>query len=139
MGKFVIIPQHPSNEFFEQFPNCLVYRSKSEFISHLQYAFEYEPTPLTDEFAHKLTWEAATERLMDSSIITNRDAKRRERLGETKTDERAEKFLHDTLRGTKGDFVRTYIFGGGRTFGEQFQYSTKASENQSQIEKVFPF
>jgi digalactosyldiacylglycerol synthase len=32
MNKFVILPSHPSNDFFAQFPNCLPYATKEEFV-----------------------------------------------------------------------------------------------------------
>jgi ribosomal protein L31E len=98
MGKFVIIPQHPSNKFFEQFPNCLTYDSKADFVSQLQYALINEPTILSVELLHILTWEAATERLIEASIITRREAKRRERVGQVEVDQKA------------ADYVKSGIF-----------------------------
>jgi len=89
MGKFAIIPVHPSNTFFEQFPNCLTYQRKSDFVSKLQYAIAHDPTPLSDEHFNILTWEAANERCVQASMITKRDQQRRKRLGQVKIDNRA--------------------------------------------------
>lgn len=36
MGKIVIIPRIPANEFFFQFRNCRTYSSSSEFCAHLE-------------------------------------------------------------------------------------------------------
>lgn len=69
MGKFVIIPSHPSNDFFAQFPNCLTYASKEEFVGELYYAMTHAPEPLSEEFAYALSWEAATQRLMSAACI----------------------------------------------------------------------
>ena len=57
MGKFVICCEHPSNKFFSQFRNCLIYRTPEEFSEKIRYAMENEPHPLTPEETHRLTWE----------------------------------------------------------------------------------
>merc|ERR1740124_580311 len=60
MGKFVIIPVHPSNTFFMQFPNCLAYRNEFEFASNLHWALSHDPVPLSLDERQMFTWEAAT-------------------------------------------------------------------------------
>lgn len=69
MGKFLILPSHPSNDFFTQFPNCLAYSTKEEFVANLYYAITHEPEPLSDEYARALGWEAATDRLAAAACI----------------------------------------------------------------------
>jgi digalactosyldiacylglycerol synthase len=70
MGKFVIFPSHPSNDFFAQFPNCLTYATREEFVGELYYAMTHAPEPLSDEYAYALSWEAATQRLEAAGCIT---------------------------------------------------------------------
>lgn len=80
MGKWVICPRHPSNSFFEQFSNCLMYNSIGrtwnwvslwgtnhccyieEFGANINWAMTNNPTPLTAEQNYLLSWEAATDR-----------------------------------------------------------------------------
>lgn len=57
MGKFLICCEHPSNKFFSQFRNCLIYRTPDEFTEKIRFAMENEPLPLTDKEAYSLTWE----------------------------------------------------------------------------------
>ena len=78
MGKFVIIPSHPSNDFFAQFPNCLTYASKEEFVGNLYYAMTHAPTPLIEEYAFALSWEAATQRLEAAGCIPLEESERME-------------------------------------------------------------
>lgn len=73
MGKFVILPSHPSNDFFVQFPNCLPYSSKEEFVGNLYYALTHSPKPLSEEFAYALSWDAANERLEAAGSISVRE------------------------------------------------------------------
>ena len=75
MGKFVVIPSHPSNDFFTRFPNCLPYSNKEEFVGNLYYALIHDPEPMSDEDLHALSWEAATERFQRASAITTNEVR----------------------------------------------------------------
>lgn len=69
MGKFVICADHPSNEFFRSFPNCLTYKTSEDFVARVKEALASEPQPLTPEQRHNLSWEAATQRFMECSEL----------------------------------------------------------------------
>ncbi|OAY42996.1 digalactosyldiacylglycerol synthase 1, chloroplastic [Manihot esculenta] len=69
MGKFVICADHPSNEFFRSFPNCLTYKTSEDFVAKVKEALANEPQPLTPEQRYNLSWEAATERFMQYSEL----------------------------------------------------------------------
>ncbi|ONM22315.1 Digalactosyldiacylglycerol synthase 1 chloroplastic [Zea mays] len=69
MGKFVICAEHPSNEFFMSFPNCLTYKTSEEFVARVKEAMDREPQPLTPEQRYNLSREAATERFMEYSDL----------------------------------------------------------------------
>jgi hypothetical protein len=112
MGKFAIIPVHPSNHFFMTFPNCLPYRDPYEFVANLQWALTHDPEPLSEDLAREFSWEAATDRLLAAVAITHREARLRELLGKSKVDERIE-WLHNELgKGAKGDMIRKVLGGG---------------------------
>lgn len=69
MGKFVVCADHPSNEFFRSFPNCLTYKSSEDFVAKVKEALENEPQPLTPEQRYNLSWEAATQRFIQYSDL----------------------------------------------------------------------
>ncbi|KAJ9554767.1 hypothetical protein OSB04_009381 [Centaurea solstitialis] len=69
MGKFVVCADHPSNEFFRSFPNCLTYKTPEEFVNKVREAMASEPHPLTSEQQYNLSWEAATQRFMEFSDL----------------------------------------------------------------------
>ncbi|KAL3914731.1 MAG: hypothetical protein SGILL_005982, partial [Bacillariaceae sp.] len=127
MNKFAIIPVHPSNQFFLQFPNCLAYRNPYEFVANLKWALTHDPVPLSEEQAREFTWEAATDRLLQSASITHREAHEREMLGRSKMDERIAWFHNELGKGIKGDIIRN-IFGAGPVSG-QVKYSTETQQD----------
>ncbi|XP_061362462.1 digalactosyldiacylglycerol synthase 1, chloroplastic isoform X2 [Gastrolobium bilobum] len=69
MGKFVVCADHPSNEFFRSFPNCLTYKTSKDFVEKVKEALANEPYPLTPEQRYQLSWEAATQRFMEYSEL----------------------------------------------------------------------
>jgi len=71
MGKTVVCANHPSNEFFKQFPNCHMYNNGDEFVKQTLKALAEEPAPLTDDLRHELSWEAATERFIRVTEIND--------------------------------------------------------------------
>lgn len=132
MGKFAIIPVHPSNQFFLRFPNCLGYRNTHEFVANLRWALTHDPVQQTEEMGREFTWEAATDRFLKASSITHREAREREMLGRSKIDERIA-WLHNEIgKGVKGDILRKAL-GAGPVSGQVRYEMTK---NQRQADRV---
>ena len=109
MGKFVILPVHPSNEFFYQFPNCLAYKNMDEFVEHMKHALSCEPEPLSKELKRIFTWEAAMERLVYSAVISKEEKLHMDKMDRFKRDRR-KAFLHkESGRLMKGDVLRSLV------------------------------
>lgn len=88
MGKFVVIPKHPSNEFFYDFPNCLVYEDVEDCVGKMKFALSSTPEPLSPHDSHRLSWEGATERLYRAARVSVAQDKEYKEL-HAKEDEKA--------------------------------------------------
>jgi hypothetical protein len=132
MGKFAIIPVHPSNSFFLKFPNCLAYRNQYEFVANLQWALTHNPVPLTEDLAKDFTWEAATDRFIKASSITYREAREREALGRSKMDERIAWFHNELGKGVKGDIIRRALGAGPVSW--QVKYESKKNKEGTEYD-----
>ena len=123
MGKWVVCARHPSNAFFEQFDNCLQFETFDDFAVQLERSLTESPRPLPDHQRRLLTWEAATERFVDSARLTYRTA--------LKSNENVDDLLYllhrSILDGETGDAVRAVL--GAGTVSAQTSF-----ERQRQIE-----
>lgn len=75
MGKIVVCANHPSNDFFKQFPNCRTYNDSKDFVKVTCKALADEPAQLTDAQRHELSWEAATERFLRAADLDHASRK----------------------------------------------------------------
>jgi digalactosyldiacylglycerol synthase len=76
MGKIVICANHPSNDFFKQFPNCRMYDDEEGFVRATREALTDEPSQLSDAQRHELSWDSATERFLKIADLNSGPAKR---------------------------------------------------------------
>ena len=107
MGKWAIVPSHPSNAFFVQFPNCLPYRNRREFVSTLRYALNNDPPHMSDELSSLLSWEAATARCVSAAVVSKREASRNDRLNRAKEEKTLKGTLSGLWSGSRGDLKET--------------------------------
>jgi len=81
MGKKVLIPDHPSNRFFKQFSNTIMYDDPTELVPLLREALASEPLPMSPMEQYQLSWDAASERLLDAAALPQGTPRSRDALG----------------------------------------------------------
>jgi len=87
-------------------------------VDKLQYALSNKPSPLTEEEAHKLSWDGATERLFEASRISVEEMTEWKKDGGLAADTNAARFHVDSSRSSQ--FVRN-LFSGVVPLGEDKQ------------------
>lgn len=96
---------------YSPFGYTVAYETKVEFVKNLAYALTNEPEPLTKELSYIFTWEAATERLMQSSAITMKEGRARAKARKEKQDDRIAK-MYNKLGGMHGNAIQMVLQGG---------------------------
>jgi digalactosyldiacylglycerol synthase len=67
LGRWLVCPVHPCNEFFSTFTACLRYSDEAGFAAALTRALAEPPPQLTRDERRALTWAAATRRFLDAA------------------------------------------------------------------------
>ena len=81
-----------------QFTNCLGFTSQEDCVDKIKWALQNEPSPLTEEESHKLSWEGAVERLIECSAVTESFLQQRIESGEEESSFNAAKFHVESMR-----------------------------------------
>ncbi|XP_047319694.1 digalactosyldiacylglycerol synthase 2, chloroplastic [Impatiens glandulifera] len=105
MGKIVVCANHPSNDFFKQFPNCFMYDNSKGFVEAIRKALREEPTPLSDDHRHELSWEAATERFLKAAELSD-EQKQQPQIPTTQTSKKFGKSTSKTFLSTSMSFQK---------------------------------
>jgi len=98
----------------------------------LRWALTHDPEPLTEEQVRQFTWEAATDRFLDASAITWRQALERERLGMHKLDERIAWFHNEIGKGSTGDLLRKVLGAGPASHQVKYQRDAVAAMEEEE-------
>ncbi|GAB0491358.1 hypothetical protein MMPV_002611 [Pyropia vietnamensis] len=73
MGKYVLVREHPSNDWFAaHFRNCVTYADDAAFVARLRGCLAAPPAPLSADERRRLSWEAATRRFYDAAALDDR-------------------------------------------------------------------
>lgn len=79
--------------------------------------------------AREFTWEAATDRFLEASAITHKEARERELLGRSKIDERIAWFHNELGKGVKGDILRKALGAGPASGQVKYEMTKRRAES----------
>lgn len=129
MGKWVVCANHPSNQFFYQFPSCLPFETAEQFASNIAYALKHDAPVLTHELRHQLSWESANQRLLACSTVTLGEHKKRKHRVDSMC-----RGSHSVLsRGMFGDLFR--VLCGAKSAAWQVKFMKQEKEGAGATNK----
>ncbi|KAG8457947.1 hypothetical protein KFE25_012013 [Diacronema lutheri] len=128
-GKFAIIEDNPSNAFFKKCANALFYSTAAQFCAQLEYALSAMPKPLLPSQAYLLSWEAATDRLIDAMLTPVAGEE-----GLNPGDKAFAAFHQSLFRGRFGDWSRGVL--GAGPIARQFELRREHEKGDGGVESA---